>query len=149
MQLRQTVSETPPPEPSNPIQRNPSSVPPKPTASRSERHSCVKILGNLGTQAPLKRVLEPGSYIEPQRHFAWVCRIFSGRRRTGRWRPEPGSFSPQASRRGKCYSESGKAIFRSGKGNFHFRNSVRHEYPLISSSSAYFLSSSLSGFWQR
>jgi len=21
----------------------------------------------------------------PQRDFAWVCRIFSGRRRTGRW----------------------------------------------------------------
>ena len=35
-----------------------SSVPPKPTASRSERHFCVKILGNLGTRAPLKRVLE-------------------------------------------------------------------------------------------
>src|SRR2546430_11642613 len=59
-----------------PDSSNPSSVPPKQTASRSERHFCVKILGNLGTQAPLKNVLEPVSYIEPQRDFAWVCRIF-------------------------------------------------------------------------
>src|SRR2546428_12019145 len=56
-----------------------------PNALRSERHFCVKILGNLGTQAPLKRALEPVSYIEPQRDSAWVCGIFSGRRRTGRW----------------------------------------------------------------
>jgi len=78
LQLLQTVSETPPPKPSNPLQRNPSSVPPKPTASRSERHFCVKILGNLGTQAPLKRVLEPVSYIEPQRDFAWAAVFFPG-----------------------------------------------------------------------
>src|SRR2546430_793616 len=61
-----------------PDSSNPSSVPPKPTASRSERHFCVKILGNLGTQAPLKRVLEPVSYIEPQRDFAWAAVFFPG-----------------------------------------------------------------------
>ena len=53
-------------------------------ASRSERHFCVKILGNLRTQAPLKRVLQPFHTLS-ERDFAWVCRIFSGRRRTGRW----------------------------------------------------------------